>query len=154
MKGLKRIAAIVLALCALCWGVALAEGVVTTSVVMRVSRLTQDAVVDEGDDLSIEVNLNGVVPASYQWYFNDAPITGANQKVYNIVNAQDADAGIYRMDAFDEGGRMVLSMDLAVRVVGKNVPQSGDASLPAGVAAAAMVIALGLLVVRIRRFAA
>ena len=67
-------------------GSAFAEGVISTTVVMRVSRLTQDAVVDAGEDLSMEVNIEGVSPASYQWYFEGAPIAGANQRVYNIVN--------------------------------------------------------------------
>ena len=38
-------------------GSAFAEGVISTTVVMRVSRLTQDAVVDAGEDLSMEVNI-------------------------------------------------------------------------------------------------
>ena len=88
MKGLKRIAVVLLALCALCWSAALAEDVVSTSVVMRVSRLTQDAIVNEGEDLSMEVNMDGVTPTAYQWYFNDAPIDGAVQKVFNIVDAK------------------------------------------------------------------
>ena len=36
-------------------GSAVAEGVISTTVVMRVSHLTQDAVVDAGEDLSMEV---------------------------------------------------------------------------------------------------
>ena len=44
-------------------GSAFAEGVISTTVVMRVSRLTQDAVVDAGEDLSMEVNIDGVSPA-------------------------------------------------------------------------------------------
>ena len=153
MKGLKRFAVLLLALLALCWSTTLAEGVVSTSVVMRVSRLTQDAVVDEGEDLSMEINMDGVAPASYQWYFNDTPISGAVQKVYNIVNAGEADAGVYRLDAFGEDGNMLVSMDLAVRVITKAVPKSGDNSLPVIYAAAAMGLALALLVIRIRRAA-
>ena len=34
-------------------GSAFAEGVISTTVVMRVSRITQDAVVDAGEDLSM-----------------------------------------------------------------------------------------------------
>ena len=154
MKGLKRIAVVLLALCALCWSAALAEGVVSTSVVMRVSRLTQDAIVDEGEDLSMEVNMDGVTPTAYQWYFNDAPIDGAVQKVFNIVDAKVADAGIYRLDAFGEEGQMLLSMDLAVRVNSREVPKSGDHSLPVAAVAASMGLALALLAVRIRRMAA
>ncbi|HIS02571.1 MAG TPA: immunoglobulin domain-containing protein [Candidatus Pullichristensenella avicola] len=126
-------------------GCAFAEGVISTTVVMRVSRMTQDAVVNVGEDLSMEVNIDGVSPASYQWYFNDAPIAGANQRVYNIVNASVEDAGVYRLDAFDEDGAMLLSMDIAARVLDDTVPKAGDASLPVGVAAAGAVVAAAAL---------
>ena len=113
--------------------------------------MTQNAVVDAGEDLSMEVNIDGVVPASYQWYFNDAPIDGANQKVYSIVNAQAEDAGVYRMDAFDAEGRMVVSMDISARVIDKTVPKSGDASLPVEYALGAMGAAAAGLVLAMRR---
>ncbi len=122
-------------------GCAFAEGVISTTVVMRVSRMTQDAVVNVGEDLSMEVNIDGVSPASYQWYFNDAPIAGANQRVYNIVNASVEDAGVYRLDAFDEDGSMLLSMDIAARVIDDTVPKAGDNSLPVGVAFAGLAVA-------------
>ena len=153
MINIKQITALLLALCALCWGAAFAEGVVSTNVIMRVSKLTQDAIINEGEDLSMEVNLDGVTPTSYQWYFNDAPIDGAVQKVYNVVNATERDAGTYRMDAFSDDGNMVMSMDLAVRVISSTVPQSGDSSLPIGAVIAAMGIAAVLLTILIRRSA-
>ena len=136
-------------------GSAFAEGVISTTVVMRVSRLTQDAVVDAGEDLSMEVNIEGVSPASYQWYFEGAPIAGADQRVYNIVNASVEDAGVYRLDAFDENGDMLLSMDIAARVIDDTVPKSGDDSLPVGVAAAVMAVAaLAIAAKLLRRRAA
>ncbi|MBR6891068.1 MAG: immunoglobulin domain-containing protein, partial [Clostridia bacterium] len=96
---------------------AFAEGRISTTVLMRVSRMTQNAVVNAGEDLSIEVAIDGAQPARYQWYFNDAPIEGANQKVYNIANAQPEHTGVYRLDAFDESGAMLVSMDVAARVL-------------------------------------
>ena len=130
---------------------ALAEGVISTTVVMRVSHMTQNAVVDVGEDLSMEVNINGVDPSSYQWYFEDAPISGADQKVYSIVNAQVEDSGVYRMDAFDEIGKMLVSMDISARVIDNTVPKSGDASMPVGAAAAMFVAAAATLVLVFRR---
>ncbi len=115
-------------------GSATAEGIISTTVVMRVSKMTQDAIVNVGEDLSMEVSVDGVVPASYQWYFNDAEIPGADQRVHNIVDARMEDAGVYRLDAFSEDGRMLLSMDIAARVMDDVVPKSGDASLPVGFA--------------------
>ena len=134
-------------------GSAVAEGVISTTVVMRVSHLTQDAVVDAGEDLSMEVNIDGVSPASYQWYFEDAPISGADQRVYNIVNAAVEDSGIYRMDAFDENGDMLLSMEIAARVIDDTVPKSGDSSLPVGAAFAVLAAASVALFVKLRRAA-
>ena len=134
-------------------GSAFAEGVISTTVVMRVSHLTQDAVVDAGEDLSMEVNIDGVSPASYQWYFEGAPISGADQRVYNIVNAAVEDSGIYRMDAFDENGDMLLSMEIAARVIDDTVPKSGDSSLPVGAAFAVLAAASVALFVKLRRAA-
>lgn len=133
---------------------AVAEQMISTTLVMRVSRMTQNAVVDAGEDLSMEVNIDGVTPASYQWYFDDVAIDGANQKVYSIVNAAVEDTGIYRMDAFDANGRMLVSMDISARVVDKTVPKSGDASLPLEAALGAMGIAAIALMAALRRRAA
>ena len=134
-------------------GSAVAEGVISTTVVMRVSHLTQDAVVDAGEDLSMEVNIDGVSPASYQWYFEGAPISGADQRVYNIVNAAVEDSGVYRMDAFDENGDMLLSMEIAARVIDDTVPKSGDSSLPVGAAFAVLAAASVALFIKLRRAA-
>lgn len=134
-------------------GSAVAEGLISTTVVMRVSHLTQDAVVDAGEDLSMEVNIDGVSPASYQWYFEGAPISGADQRVYNIVNAAVEDSGVYRMDAFDENGDMLLSMEIAARVIDDTVPKSGDSSLPVGAAFAVLAAASVALFVKLRRAA-
>ena len=154
MKKRTICAAVLMALLLL-FGCAFAEGVISTTVVMRVSHLTQDAVVDAGEDLSMEVNIEGVSPASYQWYFAGAPIAGADQRVYNIVNASVEDAGVYRLDAFDENGDMLLSMDIAARVIDDTVPKSGDDSLPVGVAFAALAVAaLALFAKLLRRRAA
>ena len=130
---------------------AVAEQMISTTLVMRVSHMTQNAVVDAGEDLSMEVNIDGVTPASYQWYFNDAAIDGANQKVYSIVNAAVENTGVYRMDAFDADGRMLVSMDISARVIDKTVPKTGDASLPLETALSAMGIAAVGLAVALRR---
>ena len=130
---------------------ACAEGAIDTTVVMRVSHMTQNAVVNAGEDLSIEVNISGVNPDSYQWYFNDAPIQSATQKVLNIVNAQPEDTGIYRLDAFDANGTMLVSMDIAARVIEDVVPQSGDSSVPVGYAFAGMLLCAAAIAVLLRR---
>ena len=150
-RVIGRLAALCLAVMLLASVCASAEGSISTTVLMRVSRMTQNAVVKAGEDLSIEVSIDGVEPASYQWYFNDAPIEGANQKVYIIVDAKPEDTGIYRMDAFDANGKMLVSMDISARVLEEKVPQAGDGSLPVGYALAAMALCGGLLFVLLRR---
>ncbi len=128
---------------------AMAESI-STSLVMRVSRLTQSAIVNVGEDLSLEVGIEGVEPTSYQWFFNDVAIPGAEQRVYNIANAKLEDSGTYRMDAFDAAGALAVSMEIRVRVIEDAIPKAGDDSLPVGVAmgafalaAAAMALTLG-----------
>ena len=150
-KRLMKLGVVLIAIMLIASACAIAEGTISTTVLMRVSRMTQNAVVKAGEDLSIEVNIDGVTPASYQWYFNDAPIDGANQKVYNIVNAQPEHTGVYRLDAFDEGGAMVVSMDVSARVLEDEVPQAGDGSLPVGAAIAGIAACGALLAVLMRR---
>jgi len=148
---IRRIAGLLAVILLLAGACALAEGVISTTVVMRVSRMTQNAVVDVGEDLSMEVNIDGVVPASYQWYFENQAIEGADQRVYSIVNAQVANSGVYRMDAFDAEGKMLVSMDISARVIDNSVPKSGDSSMPAGVAALLFAAAAAALVIVFRR---
>ena len=152
MNGfLRRIAALVAVFVLVLGTCALAENVISTSVVMRVSKMTQTAVVNAGEDLSMEINIDGVVPDSYQWYFEDVRIEGARQKVYSIVNAQVEDSGIYRMEAFDADGKMLVSMEISARVIDPNVPQAGDDSLPIAIPAAMILAAGAALFVVFRR---
>lgn len=150
-RYMKRIAVVLVAALLLLSVCAMAEGVISTTVVMRVSRMTQNAVVNAGEDLSMEVNIDGVEPASYQWYFEDVAIGGANQKAYSIVNAQVKNSGVYRMDAFDAEGRMLVSMDITARVIDDTIPQSGDGSMPVEIAVATFVLAAAVMMLALRR---
>ena len=133
----------------LCVG-ALAEEISTT-VVMRVSRMTQSAVVNVGEDLSLEVNIDGVEPSVYSWSFQGEAIPGATQSIYNLVNAQVENSGIYHLDAYGDDSRLLVSMDINVRVIEDTIPKSGDMSLPVSVAVAAFALAAGVFVVTLRR---
>lgn len=147
-KSLVIILAVVMLLMSAC---ALAEGVISTTVIMRVSRITQNAVVDVGEDLSMEVQIDGVEPAVYQWYYEGEAILGANQKVYSIIDAQVEDSGIYRMDAYDAEGKMLVSMDISARVIDNSVPKAGDASMPVGIAVAGLALSASVLALVLRR---
>ena len=142
--------ALLLAVVAVVCTCALADQISAT-VVMRVSRQTQSAVVNVGEDLMLEVDIEGVNPASCQWYFENNMIPGATRRVYNIVNAQVEDSGTYRMDAFGDDGRMLVSMEINARVIDATIPKSGDGSLPVGAAIAAFVLAAGVLALTLRR---
>ena len=150
-KRWMKLSVALLAIVLLASACAIAEGTISTTVLMRISRMTQNAVVKAGEDLSIEVSIDGAAPASYQWYFNDAPIEGANQKVFNIVNAKPENTGVYRMDAFDANGKMLVSMDIAARVLEDTVPQAGDRSMPVAVAFTAILLCSGALVFLLKR---
>ena len=150
MNRWKRWIALAIALVVAACAAALAEEISTT-VVMRVSHMTQSAIVNVGEDLSLEVNIDGVSPDSYRWYFEGAEIPGADQRVYNIVNAQVSDSGVYRLEAFDADGRMLVSMDITARVIEEAIPKSGDESLPVGAAAASFVLAAGAMALILRR---
>ncbi len=151
MNGYKKwiallAAMLAMALCMTAW----AEEISTT-VTMRVSRSTRSAIVNVGEDLSLEVAIEGPVPAGYQWFFEGTAIPGANERVYNIVNAQTDDSGVYRLEAYGDDGQMLVSMDISARVIDDVLPKAGDDSLPLGAAAAAFAMAAGAMALALRR---
>ena len=123
----------------------------SANVVMKVSRTAQDSVINVGEDLTIDVRLDGVNPARYMWYFEDALIEGAEDREYTITRAEPDDAGIYRMDAYGEDGSMLVSMEFAVRVIEEALPQAGDDTLSVGVIAGVMGVTSAAMAAAIRR---
>lgn len=140
-----RIAAAFIMLAVVAVTVAGAAHAISANVVMKVSRTAQDSIINEGEDLSIDVNFEGIEPASYRWFFGEDAISGANYSCHTIAAATPADAGTYRVEAFDAEGGMLVSMDFSVRVVEKEMPRSGDDTLDAGIVAGIMAAA-GLVV--------
>lgn len=128
----------------------------TAGVVMTVSRTTQDSIINEGENLTIDVQIDGVEPALYKWFYEDEPIAGASDSIYTIFSAKPGDAGLYRVEAYAEDGKMLVTMEFSVRVIDKVLPKSGDNTLSAGIAIPAMstsAAALAILVIR-RKFTA
>lgn len=149
----RTMRALVIAL-ALCAFVCVAAQAISANVVMKTSKVAQDSIVNEGEDLSISVSLDDPSITAYRWYFNDAPITGAIYSAYDIISAKPDDAGLYRMDAFDADGRMIVSMEFNVRVIEKALPKAGDGTLSRGALIAMMAAAAGMmsfLIIRKRR---
>lgn len=138
----------------LCAFVSFAAQAISANVVMKTSKTAQDSIVNEGEDLSISVSLDDPSITAYRWYFNDEAISGAIYDNLDIMNAQTDDAGLYRMDAFDAEGRMVVSMEFNVRVIEKALPKAGDGTLSGGAVAAmagGISCAIGFLVIRKKR---
>lgn len=137
-------------------GCAAAEsGAIRTYLTFRITTRTQSAIVDVGEDLQIEVGVEGVTPTRYQWYFEDAPLADGTERVYNLVNAQTADAGIYTMEAY-AGDKLAVRVDVNVRVIDKtDLPATGDDSLPVEIAVfglAAAALALTAIALKKRAF--
>jgi len=129
----------------------------SANVVMKVSRTAQDSVINAGEDLTIDIQLDGVEPAMYKWYFEDALIEGADSRVYTLRSAEVEDAGIYRMEAYGEDGTMLASMEFAVRVIEDVMPQAGDDTLGIGLVTGIMGLSaagMGAAVIRKKRLAA
>lgn len=150
---IARLACVIAVLMALAAGSASA---LSASVVMRVSRTAQDSVVNLGEDLAIDVELDGVEPAMYRWYFEDELIHGAESRTLGIGAAALEDAGRYRLEAYAGDGSMLASMEFNVRVVDSSLPKSGDNTLGIGAVAGAMALLMGamaVLIVRRRRVA-
>lgn len=147
-KRFARIAVIVIALLIAAAGCAYA---LSANVVMKVSRTAQDSVINVGEDLTIDIALDGVEPARYMWYFEDELIDGADDKAYTIIRATVDDAGMYRMDAYGDDGAMLVSMEFAVRVIEEKLPQAGDNTLGIGAVAGIMGAAATAMGVAIKR---
>ncbi|MBQ3079715.1 MAG: immunoglobulin domain-containing protein [Clostridia bacterium] len=134
-------------------GAALAEGgAIRTYLTFRVTNRTQSAIANVGEDLQIEVGVDGVEPTAWQWYFEGEKIeNNADERIYNIVNAQMEDAGLYTMQAY-QGDKMVLKVDVNVRVIDTTfIPASGDDSFPVYGAFIALGIASLMAVLAFRR---
>lgn len=48
--------------------------------------------------------IGGILPYSYQWYFNFVPISGADEQILSISNAQISDEGSYYCVVTDNNG--------------------------------------------------
>jgi len=134
-----------------------AEGAIRTYLTFRITTRTQSAIVNVGEDLQIEVGVEGVTPTHYQWYFEGEKLTvNGNERVYNLVNASLEDQGIYRMEAYT-GDKLQVMVEVNVRVIDPaELPETGDGSVPVeyAIAAAAVLAACAaLLIVRRRRAA-
>lgn len=126
---IMRVAAVVILVAVMLVAAAGSAFALSANVVMRVSRTAQDSIINVGEDLTIDVALDGVAPAMCRWYFGEELIEGADGNSLIIRNAALEDAGTYRYEAYNDSGVMLVSMEFAVRVIDKALPKSGDDTL-------------------------
>ncbi|MBR3929389.1 MAG: immunoglobulin domain-containing protein [Clostridia bacterium] len=127
-------------------------GAIRTYLTFRITTQTQSAIVDVGEDLQIEVGVEGVEPTRYQWYFEGEAIEeNGNERFYNLLNAQVEDAGIYTMEAYT-GDNLALKVEVNVRVINPTViPASGDDSLPVEIAFAFAGAAIAMIAILLKK---
>ena len=148
-----RVAATLMLIAVMLVVTAAGASAISANVTMKVSRTAQDSIVNAGEDLTIDVQLEGIAPDYYRWYFEDQLIESAESRVLVIRAATLEDAGAYRMEAYANDGSMLVSMDFAVRVIDNALPKSGDNTLGVVPVAAMMAMCaggVGLLVKRMR----
>ena len=69
------------------------------------------------------------------------------QRIYNLLNATEEDAGLYCLKAYKDD-TLVVSVDVNVRVIEPVImPASGDGSMPVAYAFAALAMGMAALVV-------
>ena len=70
--------------------------------VITCSPATQTAI--GGSNVTFTVAASGFAPLAYQWYFNDAPISGAIATNYNLTGVTASNAGNYTVVVSNSGG--------------------------------------------------
>jgi hypothetical protein len=76
-----------------------------------------DFSVDEGDPWSLTTGTLGAEPVTFQWFKDDAPISGATSTTYSVVAAVPTDAGVYVLKATNAyGSSSTTPVTVTVRV--------------------------------------
>src|SRR5204863_1999152 len=69
----------------------------------------QNQTVPRGSNAIFAVAASGSMPLSYQWEFNNAPISGATQSSYTLFGVQTSDAGQYSVVVTNIAGSITSS---------------------------------------------
>lgn len=77
------------------YGAATTTATVLVTVPLDITTQPTDQTVNYGDTFTFSVVATGTPAPTYQWYHNDAPISGATSSSYTKVNAQSQDIGNY-----------------------------------------------------------
>ncbi len=117
--------------------VSVADGLVAPTITSQPAALTVLA----GSEAVFAVTVNGTGPLSYQWFFGDVALSGANGPQLKIANAGAAQRGLYSVRV-SNGAGSVLSDRVALTVT--DVP-SGTAPVAPAIATqpAAVAVTVG-----------
>lgn len=64
---------------------------------LNITRQPQDQQVQEGEEVTFEVNVNGAEPITYQWYLDGQLIDGATESTYTIPSVDESHTGDYHV---------------------------------------------------------
>jgi len=103
----------------------------------------REAVFAAGSNGEIQVSVTGCDVAECRWYRNGTEIPGETGFVLRIENAGKGDQGLYTFDAYGADGKLLIRVEVNVRVILPDVPASGDGSLPVWAAFAGMAASGG-----------
>lgn len=99
--------------------------------------------VEYGDSVSFSVTSSGTTEATYQWYFNNAPVEGATARVFNQAAVTTASQGLYKVTVTNEKGS-VTSDAVALSVTQATIKtHPEDQAVALGANATFSVVALG-----------
>jgi RHS repeat-associated protein len=83
----------------------------------------QSQTVIQGSNATFSVTAAGVLPLSYQWYFNSTPLTGAINAILTLNNVQTTNAGNYYVVVTNSLGSLTSSVaTLTVNFPFTNLP--------------------------------
>jgi sugar lactone lactonase YvrE len=98
-----------------------------TGIPPSITAQPQSLTVTQGQDAAFSVTAAGTAPLSYQWLFNDAPISSANASGYTLTSAQSTNAGSYSVVVSNSAGSVTSSNALLTVLVPPTIaaqPQS------------------------------
>lgn len=88
----------------------------TVHQIVRITQQPINQMVNEGVNANFSVTATGTGPVSYQWYFNDQPLTGATSAQLNLAATSSANSGQYHVRV-SNGGSSANSSKATLTVI-------------------------------------
>ncbi|CBL46637.1 Hypothetical protein HDN1F_30540 [gamma proteobacterium HdN1] len=94
---------------------------VTIGEKVKITAQPKSVATNEGTSATLSVNATGTGPLSYQWYFNDVVMAGANGASVTTSNAKLSDSGKYKVVVKNAGSTVTSSVaSLNIMAVAKS----------------------------------